>query len=169
MKDPPLGVATFSAQIIFLPAILAKTSIELHPGIDEPLDRRRRLFHDGAHHVFVTEPRAGIEGVIDMLGKGVFRAPDARNPALGPGGIGIIRLSLGDDGHLSVLGGMQCKSQPGDPRTDDNEIKAAHEGRSRMQTLSISRVAPKKTARATSSCPWIRSNGDKRSGSTSAM
>ena len=89
-------------------------------------------------------PAPAVERVAHVQFERIFSARDASDAALGPGGVAVRAFSFCHDRDRPVLGRFPGKTQSGNAAANDDEIVLFHGSR----ILSISRVFPKKTARA---------------------
>ena len=68
-------------------------------------------------------PRAGDQGVVDVLLVAVARVEHGGDAALGPVAGAIEQGALGNDGNLAGLGQVQGDRQAGQAAADDRDVK----------------------------------------------
>ncbi len=92
-------------------AALDQLADPLGPAPDQELDRSA-----------VAQTRAGLERVGDVRLEGVAGVHDGGDPALRVVRVGLRVLLLGEDGHATVLGGLDRVGEPGDPASEDQHV-----------------------------------------------
>ena len=102
---------------------LAVGGVEAHPVADEVRDARRGLVAEDARGLFVDEPGAGLDGVLQVVAGVVVRADGGGDAALRVAGAGLADAALGDDEDACAgLVRLERRVQPGDPGADDDEV-----------------------------------------------
>lgn len=130
VQDAPAGMPAFPREVETPSIGVGRVGILVETGaqFDEFGDPGGAFLKDGADDVLAAEAGAGVEGVPDVEFDGVVGSPDRSNAALGPVGVGVGAVLLGDDGHGAVAGGTEGKGQSGDAGAKDEEVEGARGG-----------------------------------------
>ncbi len=75
-----------------------------HPPGNELLHPHRPLLHNSSDNIFLAEARAGLERILNMPFKRIFRRHHGCNAALGMERGAFQELPLGDERHRPKLG-----------------------------------------------------------------
>jgi len=126
------GVARVEDAALRVAALLAEREVvvvlvEVDAVAGQVVDGRGSLRDDGADDVLAAEAGAGVEGVGHVeLDRVAFLAKTRRqhrgDAALGPGGVGIERLALGQNDDRTMSGGPDGEGETGDARADHQEV-----------------------------------------------
>ena len=73
---------------------------------------------------FVAQPGAGEVRVLRVLFEGVLGREHGGHAALGPVGRRVVALALGDEQHLTELGGAQREGEARDAAAENQEVGA---------------------------------------------
>ena len=98
-----------------------------HPGeagaqADQLADHLGTVAHDRLDGGAVAQPGAGAQGVLDMRFERIVHAPDAGDPALRVGGVGVGAAGLDQHRDAAARRGLQCEAQTGDPAADYQKV-----------------------------------------------
>ncbi len=119
VEDAVPRVRAFAGEVE--PAGLA---IEARAPGGELADPLRAFLHQHARRRLGDEPRAGLEGVVEVQLGGVVHGHRDRDPALRVAGVALGRLVLGDDEHLAVTGEGQRRPEARDAGPEHEEVGA---------------------------------------------
>ena len=102
--------------------------VETGPEFDEFGDAGGAFGKDRADDLLMAEAGSGIEGVAHMQFDGVVRSPHGCDAALGPIGVGVGPVLLGDDGDATEACGAEREGKAGHAGPENEEIEPVRGG-----------------------------------------
>ena len=106
MQDAALAMTALASQLER--AVLHL--VEVHPPLQQLVNRLRRLCHDGAHSGFIAQTGAGIQGVCDVFLERVVLIRDSRNASLRFRRTRYERIAFAEHRDLPVFRRPQSKT-----------------------------------------------------------
>ncbi len=174
VRDPAPVVAALAGEV----DVALVVGVEVGAGGDQPPYRVGALGDEDPYGLLVTQPRAGHQGVPEVLFGRVALPERGGDAALCPAGGAVVQAGLGDDDGRQASGlAAQGSGQAGHPGADDDHVRgdgppgsgcvqsyasagacagacAGHEAAPKVRgRLSISRVVPTRAATARTASP----------------
>ena len=119
-----MTVTPFLGEVVAGVAVRALLLVEGHAPGGEPLNGSGPPLHHLAHDVGMAQPRAGGEGVLDVIVDVVVAVEHGSDAPLSPGGGARRERSLGQQGDGKVLGEGQGRGEARGATAENQDIEA---------------------------------------------